>query len=111
MIDGETIFSLLENMWIGDWGILYNITNDATDLYNVTNFDKLMNGSLGSMSATKKVCQVDSSEKLQVTLPMKYCTKAGVKLFLLTFKLVQGSKVRATVKTILLYCPQVVTLC
>ena len=40
-----------------------------------------------------KVNQVNCSEKTHILWPVKYCTKAGANLFLLTCELMQGSKI------------------
>ena len=67
-VDGEIFYLFTKNMWIGDSGTLCHITNNDTGLYNVTKINKSIEGSVGSMSATKKgklcmkVHQVDSTE-------------------------------------------------
>ena len=40
-----------------------------------------------------EACQVDGSEKSHILWPIKYCTKGGANLFLLSCKLFQWSKI------------------
>ena len=62
----------MKHTWIGDSGALCNITIDDADLYDVTNINKLLQGSLGNIITTKngklgmKVYQVDGSKKLHL---------------------------------------------
>ena len=104
-IDDETFFSFKKNMWIGDSGISCHITNIDMCLYDVTNINTLVQGSSFSMSVTKKVklneevCQVNWIENLHVLWPMKYCAKAGVKLFHMYANRCIGVKFQVTVKT------------
>ena len=58
-----------------------------------------MQGRYGSMLVTKKgklhinIHQVDNTEWVHTLWPMKFCPKAGVSLFSLTCKLLQGNKI------------------
>ena len=75
---------------IGKSDISCHIANNDTDLYDVTEINKLVQGSVGNMSATKKgklhmkVCQVDGSEWVYIVWPVKYCVKEGANLYSLT---------------------------
>ena len=85
-----------------DWNsrISYHITNNDTG----TDINKMVQGSSASMSAMTesklhmKVHQVNSNERSHVLWSTKYCTKAGAKCFLLTWKLSQGSKISTDCK-------------
>ena len=55
-------------------------------LYDITDMNKLIQGSLGSMSTTKKVTsrkkrQVSCSEMLHNQWPVKYCAEASANFF------------------------------
>ena len=71
-IDGETFHPFTKRTCIGNSGASCHVTNDDTCLYDVTNINKLEQGSLGDMSSIKKykvqmkVCQIDSSKRLHV---------------------------------------------
>ena len=73
-------------------------------LLHVTKVNKLVQGSLGSMQATKKeklhvhICQVDGTEWAHTLWPIKFCLNAAVNLFPLTCKLSQG-KIKIDHKT------------
>ena len=54
MIDGETFFSFMENMWIHDLGSSCHIIKHGSGLYDMTNINKLVQGSWGNMPAMKK---------------------------------------------------------
>ena len=47
------------------------------------------------------VSQINDNKKLHVLWPLKYCTKVGANLFLLTCKISQGSKILSNGKTII----------
>ena len=100
-VDGETPHLFMKNMWISNSGTLCHTTNDDIGLYNVTNINKLVQGSLGNISATKKaklcinVCQVDSIEWAYILWPVKYCTMAGANLYSPTCKLLQINKIES----------------
>ena len=53
-IDGGTFFSFTNNTWIGDSGASCHITNDNTGLYDISDIDKLIQGSSGILLAAKK---------------------------------------------------------
>ena len=53
-MDGNKFFSFTKNTWIRHLGVSCHITNNDTGLYNITNIDKLIQGSTGIMLATKK---------------------------------------------------------
>ena len=63
---------LHKNTWFGHFDALCHITDDDEGLYDVTNINSLVQGSLGSMSAHKKgkhcvkVRQVDGKEKANI---------------------------------------------
>ena len=52
--DDETFISFMKTTWIGDLGASRHNANNDTGLYNITNINELVQGSLGSMSITKK---------------------------------------------------------
>ena len=86
-IDGETFFySFKKNTWIGNSDALCHISNDNTCHYDVTNINKLVQGSSGNMSTTKKgkllmkACQVDGIKKLHILWCTKYCAKASANI-------------------------------
>ena len=54
MIDGTTFHSFMKNMWIGDSGASCHNTNNYKSLHDVMNINKLVQGSSGNMSTTKK---------------------------------------------------------
>ena len=66
---------------------LYHIANNDTGIYDVTNIDKLVQGSSGNMSTAKmgelhvKVRQVSDKKRLHIILPVKHCAKACADLF------------------------------
>ena len=86
-------------------GDLCHIINKDTGLYDVTDIDESVQGSSGNMFATKKgklhvkLHQVNGSKRLHALEPMKFCTKAGVNLYLLTCKLFQGNKIFSDFKS------------
>ena len=41
-IDSESFFLLIKNMWIEDSGLSCHITNNDTDLYDVSDANKLV---------------------------------------------------------------------
>ena len=96
--DSDTFYSFTKNIWIGDLGASCHITNNKTGMYDITNINKSIQGSSNIMPATKNgklhvnVCQVDGTEWVHTQLPMKLCPKAGMHLFYLTCKLLQGNK-------------------
>ena len=98
-INGETFYSFTKNIWVGDSGTSFHISNNDTGLFDVTEVNKFVEGSLGNMPATKKgmlhrkVCQVDGTEGVHILWPVKYCPKAGAKLYYLKCELSQGNKV------------------
>ena len=53
-INGDTFFSFMKNMWIGDLGASCHIMNDDTILFDIIAIKKLIQGSSGIMPATKK---------------------------------------------------------
>ena len=53
-IYGRTFFSFTKNTWIGDSGASCHITNDNTGLYDISDIDKLIQGSSGILLAAKK---------------------------------------------------------
>ena len=65
----------MKNMLIRDPGASCQIMNNDTDLYDVTDHNKLVQRSLGNMSAMKmgklcmKVLEVDGSKKLHIYDP------------------------------------------
>ena len=52
-IDGKMIFTLMKNMLSGDLGTSCHITINDSGLYDFTNINMLVQGSLGCMPATK----------------------------------------------------------
>ena len=104
IINGQSSYIFTKNTWIGDLGALCHITNDDKRLYDVTNINELVKGSMGIVSATRKgkfsvkVRQVNGSEKLHPLWPVKYFAEAGANCFLLTCKLSQGGKVSSNEK-------------
>ena len=89
-IDGKTFHSFAKNTWIGSLSASCHITYDDTSLCDITDINKLVQGSSGNMSAMKKsklcirVYKVNGSEKLQVLWLVKYYSKAGANLYFLT---------------------------
>ena len=75
-IDGDTIFSFMKNTWIGDSGASGHITKDDTGLYDVTNIDESIQGSIGILPAPKKgklqskVQQVNGTEQVYILWPV-----------------------------------------
>ena len=57
---GQSFNTFTKRIWINDLGALCDITNHDMGLYDLTDTDKLVQGSSGSMSATKKVNFVQS---------------------------------------------------
>ena len=63
------------------------ITNDDTGLYDISNIDESIQGSSGTMPATKKgklqvkVQQVDGPEQVHTLWSVKFCPKVGANLF------------------------------
>ena len=53
-INGETFHSFMKNIWIGDSGAYCHIANDDTGVYDITKVIKLVQGSVGNISATRK---------------------------------------------------------
>ena len=54
MIGRETFHMFMENTWITDSGTSCYITNDDTGLFEATEIQELIQGSLDSMLTTKK---------------------------------------------------------
>ena len=77
-IDGDTFFLFTKNTWFGYSGASCHITNDDTDLYDITDINESIQGSSSIMPATKKgklqvkVCQVDGTEQVHTLWPEKF---------------------------------------
>ena len=103
----KKFFFFMKNAWIIDFGTPCDIINDDTDLYDVNKMNESVQGSSGSMSATKKgklhmeVNQAERSVKSHTLWPMRYWAKAGANLFCLHAKPCKGIKSRVTGKTTL----------
>ena len=99
MIDEETFFTFMKNMWIAHLCTSCHVTYDDSGLYHITNILKLVQVNSGSILVTKKggICmklkQVHGSTMMHVLWPVKYCIKAYVNLFFLICKFLQGSKI------------------
>ena len=50
---GQSFCFFTKHTWIGDLGASCHITNNDTGMYDVTHIDRLVQGGLGSISATK----------------------------------------------------------
>ena len=50
-IDEESFFTFRKNAWLGDWE--HHVTNDDSNMFEVTNIDDLVLGSSGSMRSKK----------------------------------------------------------
>ena len=55
-IDGETFNLFTNNTWICNLGVSCHITDVNTGLYDVTESNKLVQGSSGNMPARKRAC-------------------------------------------------------
>ena len=53
-IDGWTFYSFTKNIWIRNFGASCHITNNDTGLCDITDINKLVQGSLGNISAAEK---------------------------------------------------------
>ena len=53
-IDGISFHSFTKNTWIGDSGASCHITNDEKGMFNVIEIQESIQGSSGTMPATKK---------------------------------------------------------
>ena len=51
----ELFFTLTKHTWIGNSGDSCHIANKDTRMYDITNINKLVQGSLCNMKATKRV--------------------------------------------------------
>ena len=60
-IDGNSFHMFTKNTWIGNSGTSCHITNDETGMFDVIEIQESIQGSSGTMPATKK-------GKLQVTI-------------------------------------------
>ena len=104
-INQETFFFAYKEHMDQRFGCLVSYQQQWHQPYDVPDINKLVQGISGHMPNTKlsklcmEVCPVDGSNKLHKLWPMKYCSKAGANLSLLTFKLLQGSKVQLTTRT------------
>ena len=98
-MDGDTFFLFTKNTWIGDSGASCQIMNNNTNPFDIINIIKLIQGSSRNMPAAKKgkhhvnIQQVEGTEWVHTLWPMKFCPKAGVNLFSLTRKLLQGKEI------------------
>ena len=98
-INGDTIYSFTKNTCIDDSGTFCHITNDDTNLCNMTDIYKSIQGSTGSIPAINKVrlcinvCKIDGTEWVHTLCPVKFSPMTGAKLFSLTCKLLQGNKI------------------
>ena len=54
-MDRQSFYAFTKNTLIGDFGAFCHITNNDKWLYNVSDINKSVQGSSGSMSATEKV--------------------------------------------------------
>ena len=54
LIGRQSFYTFTKNSLIGNLGVSCHITNDETGLYNVSNIDKLVSKSMGSVSITNK---------------------------------------------------------
>ena len=98
-IDGNTIFLFMKNTWIGDLGASCHITKDNDGICDIIDINESIQGSFGVMPATKKgmlqviVCQANGEEQVHTLWTAKVCPTAGVNLFFLSCKLLQGKKI------------------
>ena len=98
-IDGKTFHMSTNKTWIGDSCTSCHITKNETSLLEITNTNKFVQRSSGSMSATKKgqlhvnVHKVNGIEEVHILWPIKWCPKTGTNLFFLTCKLLQGNTI------------------
>ena len=76
--------------------------NNDTDMYDVININKMVQGSLGSKSTTKKGKLHVKVRKVAAPLMRCNCTKTDANLFPSTCKLLQESKICSD-KTVTLY--------
>ena len=94
-----TLFLFTKYTWIGDSRASCHITNNNTVLYDITNNNESIQGSSGIMPGMKKgklcvkLCQVNVTKQVQILWPLKFCPKAGVNLFFLTYKISKGNRI------------------
>ena len=96
-INGDMFYSFTKNTWIGDSGTSCHITNYDTDMYDIIDIDKSIQGSSNIMPAVKRgklhvnVHEVDRTEQVHTLWPMKFCREVVVNLFSLMCQLSQGN--------------------
>ena len=73
MIDGETFHLFMKNTWIGNLGASCHITNDETGLYDVTEINKLVEGSWEIFLLPKKGRFTLKPAKLMAVNGYIYC--------------------------------------
>ena len=71
MINIETFFSFMKNMWIRDWRASCHVTNDNT--HDIIDINELVKVNSGSMFATKKENCKRKYVMLAVTSSTFYC--------------------------------------
>ena len=98
-INGNSFHLFTKNTWIGDSGASCHITNDEKGMFNVIEIQESIQGSSGTMPATKKnklrvtVCQVNGLEQVHTLWPVKFCSSAGANRLSLTCELSQRNKI------------------
>ena len=98
-IDGTSFHLFTKHTWIGDSDASCHITNDEKGMFDVIKIQESIQGSSGTMPATKKgklrvtVRQVNRLEQVHTLWPVKFSPLAGANLFSLTCKLSQGNRI------------------
>ena len=104
-INGDTFCLFTKNMWIRDSSASCHIMSNDTDLFDVINIDKSIQGSSSIMPTMKKgnlqvqVWKVDETEWVHTLWPIKFFPEACTNLFSLMCKLFQGISSQVTTRT------------
>ena len=111
-VNGDQYARFCKHTWIADTGTSCHVTNDDSDMYDVTEISELIGGAgPESIMATKKgklrrlAIQRDGSLIEKVLDPVKYAPKARESLFCLNRELEQGARLSsdADLNTVLTY--------